>query len=95
MKLENLWQRQGEKIFAKLAGLQANGAKLPPLPEGDEKTRQEALNWGLATVITGSSSQVLIERTYEKLLAAGHEILRKRAEAAARTRARSVVAARR
>ena len=88
MKLENLWQHQGEKIFAKLASQPANGAILPRPPDGDEKTRQEAYNWGLAAVVSGSSSQVLIERTHEKLLAAGREILRKKTEAATRAAGR-------
>jgi hypothetical protein len=87
MKLENLWNYQGEKIFAKLASRPPNGANMARWPEGDKKTRQEAFNWGLMAVVCGSWSQVLIERTYEKVLAAGHEILRKKAEAAARAAA--------
>jgi hypothetical protein len=87
MKLENMWHHQGEKIFAKLASRPPNGANMARWPEGDKKTRQEAFNWGLMAVVCGSWSQVLIERTYEKVLAAGHEILRKKAEAAARAAA--------
>ena len=88
MKLENLWQRQGEKITAKVASRPVDGAKLPELAEGDEKTRQEALNWAFSAVFAGSSSQDVIERMYKNLLAAGREILRKKTEAAARATGR-------
>ena len=95
MKLENLWQYQGEKIFAKLASQPPDGAQLATLSEGDEKTRQEALNWGLMVVLSGTWSQVLMERMYKKVLAAGREILRNRAEAAELAAARSAGAVRR
>ena len=95
MKLENLWQYQGEKIFAKLASQPPDGAQLATLSEGDEKTRQEALNWGLMVVLSGTWSQVLMERMYKKVLAAGREILRNRAEAAELAAARAAGAVRR
>lgn len=88
-KIENLWQFQGEKIFAKLASQQPVGAKLAVPWDGDEKTRQEALNWGLMAVVCGSLSQVVIERTYKRVLATGREMLRKKAETAARGEARA------
>jgi hypothetical protein len=89
MKLENMWHHQGEKIFAKLASQAPDGVKLATPSEGDEKTRQEALNWGLMVVLSGTWSQVLMERMYEKVLAAGREILRNRAEAAELAAARA------
>jgi len=95
MKLENMWQHQGEKIFAKLASQPPDGAKLATPSEGDEKTRQEALNWGLMVVLSGTWSQVLMERMYEKVLAAGRAILRNRAEAAELAAARAAGAVRR
>ena len=95
MKLENMWHYQGEKIFAKLASQAPNGAKSATSSEGDEKTRQEALNWGLMVVLCGTWSQVLMERMYEKILAAGREILRNRAEAAELAAARAAGAIRR
>jgi hypothetical protein len=95
MKLENMWQYQGEKIFAKLASQPPDGAKLATPSEGDEKTRQEALNWGLMVVLSGTWSQVLMERMYKKVLAAGRAILRNRAEAAELAAARAAGAVRR
>jgi hypothetical protein len=88
LKLENLWHRQGEKLFAKLGCQPSNSANSPLWPNVDEKTRQEAFNWGLMVVLTGGWSQVLIERMYRNLLAAGREILRKKTEAATRAAAR-------
>ena len=95
MKLENLWHYQGEKIFAKLASQWPAGAKSATPLEGDEKTRQEALNWGVMVVLSGTWSQVVIERMYENVLAAGREILRRRTEAAALAAARAAGAVRR
>jgi hypothetical protein len=95
MKLENMWHHQEEKIFAKLASQAPDGVKLATPSEGDEKTRQEALNWGLMVVLSGTWSQVLMERMYEKVLAAGREILRIRAEAAQLAAARAAGAVRR
>jgi hypothetical protein len=88
-KIENLWQHQGEKIFAKLASQPLNGANSARCPNGDEKTLQEAFNWGMMAVVSGSSTQVLIERAYEKVLAVGRELLQNRAVAASRGSARA------
>ena len=94
-KAENLWYWRGEKIFAKLASQCGGNGKLVRSANGDEKLPDDPVIVGILAVLCVSKLKGQIEGMYRNVLAVGREILRQRAEVAARTGVRAVDAARR